>query len=550
MTTVKTSEFQTVLDKLFVVFFALFFLALAYNHFQIITHSMPLDAIEAAIPTITHTIASGENPYAVENQPARASVYPVLYNIVVAPFTLALANTLELHRAINGLFIVACCMLVFYATRRAGGTSENSFAGAVLLYAGLLFHSTPIASPNGLGLFLFLASIIIPWRYTFSSGSLFAALLLGLAAFYTKQYFIASIGYVSLYLFLAVSKKKAVTFGLASFFLTLVSLFFVNYTSPYFIDNTIFAQIYAAAAIGSNDTTVNQLLEYFWINSPLLIVLAWIFITSYASTTTIHRINDDERLEIHSIINWNGPLFRRAPSYFWLCFFCSLAIIVLVIGRNPANHMTYLLQLMSPFLIIGIFSRISDSIQSKWLCQLLLIATFCNSYATLTHDFSFDEDKWNRLRGLVLESEKTYAPALLATEILGSDGEIYQNSHTPYFAFAQVKPVIFAKDDPDNTIAAVWEAYVENINGKIERQEFDLIILDQWTHLPVAMANLRNSISNKTFLMSHLKNSSLNDAARLKNHYRKAEVIALPMDKRPGGGQLVFQIWKPIRDSK
>jgi hypothetical protein len=78
-------------------------------------------------------------------------------------------------------------------------------------------------------LFLFLSAIIIPWVYGFSKRSLCAAIILGILAFYTKQYFIACLGYVAFYLFIAEAKKRAVYFGLAVLATFIALMIFVSY---------------------------------------------------------------------------------------------------------------------------------------------------------------------------------------------------------------------------------------------------------------------------------------------------------------------------------
>jgi hypothetical protein len=138
---------------------------------------------------------------------------------------------------------------------------------------------------------------------------------------------------------------------------------------------------------------------------------------------------------------------------------------------------------------------------------------------------------------------------LLVTEILHNGGQIYQTNHTPYFAFAQLKPSFFVKENSEETVARVWERYVELINRKIENQEFDLIILDQWAHLPLPMTNLDRTIAGKEFLVGLMREAFINDAARLKNYYYRSEVFTLSMDNRPGGGEFVMQIWKPRRSA-
>lgn len=182
--TVK-KHLKTLGEPVYILCSLIFLGALLVNHFQLITTSSPLDYYEAAMPTITETLSTGGNPYTLDNQPARASVYPVLYNTIVAPLTYIFGNTLELHRLVVGLFILLSCILCFLASRKSGLSLSHSLAAATLIYSGLLFYSTPIASPNSTGLFFFLACILIPWFFHFSNKSLVASVVLGLLAFYS-----------------------------------------------------------------------------------------------------------------------------------------------------------------------------------------------------------------------------------------------------------------------------------------------------------------------------------------------------------------------------
>ena len=534
---------------------AAFLLALAHMHSQIVSHPVPLDLNEAAFPTVTATIASGESPYSFKNQPARMSLYPVLYNIVVVPFSLAFGNSLELHRAINGVFILACCLVLFLITKNAGGSILDSIAASAIFYAGLLFNSTPIASANGLGLLLFLTSIFIPWHYHFSNRSLLTALILGALAFYTKQYFVACLGYVALYLFIAVSKKKAIVFGLFSLLLIIASLAVVNYFSPYYADNTIFGIKAAGSLVGSSQNTSKQLLEFGRVYLALLGIAGILAFQKIRALGKIDRFGSKGRTvkEPHKRFNLtdiDAPLLSQAPDYLWLCFACSMVIILFSLGKNPGNHMTYLFQLMSPFLLAGIFSRASRLPTLKWLTPLLATMAFYSNYAMLSQDFSVDEKNWNRLRHLVSEAKEVYAPTALVFEIIRNGGEVYQNGHTSYFPFAQSKPIFFAKENPENSIDEIWKNYVHVINQKINDQEFDLIILDQWTQLPAAFSMPDPSSFNPEQLQSAMITQSLMAHSQLKNNYRRSEVISLSLTSRPGGGVLRMSIWEPLRDAE
>lgn len=104
--------------------------------------------------------------------------------MLVAPLSVLFGNTLPLHRLVTGIFIVASCLLVFFATFRVSRSAQDSFTASTLLYAGLLFNATPIASTSSLGLFLFLCSLLVPWYYRFSNRSLRFALALRVLAFF------------------------------------------------------------------------------------------------------------------------------------------------------------------------------------------------------------------------------------------------------------------------------------------------------------------------------------------------------------------------------
>ena len=242
MTANLPNRLGRVINILYMICVISFVVAIAHNHVKLISNEFPLDYNEPGMLVTTSTIAHGDNPFSLENQPSRISLYPVLYNILVAPLSRVFGNTLELHRIVAGLFIMACCALCFYLCRREAGARTESFIAAALFYAALLFYSTPVAGPNSLGLFLFLSAITVPWVHGFSTRSLSVTILLGVLAFYTKQYFVACLGYVALYLFLAESKKRAVYFSLAAFTTFIAVLALVCYTSPYYLEDTFFCR--------------------------------------------------------------------------------------------------------------------------------------------------------------------------------------------------------------------------------------------------------------------------------------------------------------------
>ncbi|WP_101756545.1 glycosyltransferase family 39 protein [Oceanicoccus sp. KOV_DT_Chl] len=508
--------------------------ALLYNHFQMISASIPLDYNEAAQPTVTATIASGENPYTLKNQPSRASVYPVLYNIIVAPLTFVFGNNLELHRSVVAIFILGSCVLCYFATYKESRSASNSLASAILYYAALLFYSTPIASPNSTGLFFFLASIFIPWQFNFSNRSLVIALILGILAFYSKQYFIASLGYLSLYLFIAVSKKKALAFGILSLLSIITSLIVIHKTSPYFLDNTFFSVKIVISTISSNQAMLKQMSLFFEYYLALLLLTTFLVIyklsTEKTTTNEYRKDKYEKKYQLFNFKNINAPLLSRKPNYILFCLACSISIIVLILGKNPANNMTYLFQIMSPFFLIASFKTISNSDKFKWISLPLIVFSLYKSYEVLPKDFTVDTESWRKLEAIMSENKKIYGPPIILTQILNTDKPIYQNGHTNYFMYASFKPEIFKRTEKDTILNTIWQSHISRIYKNIEDQEFDLIILDRSTKIPAPPSHLDPAIDGTSYL---------------KKYYEKTDILTISLIKRPGGGRYNLSIWRP-----
>jgi hypothetical protein len=435
-----------------------------------------------------------------------------------------------LHRVVVGLFIMASSALCFYFCRKESGSRVDSFTAAALVYAGLLYYSTPIASPNSLGLFLFLSAIIVPWLYDFSTRSLAASLALGILAFYTKQYFIACLGYVALYLFLAVSKKRAVYFGVAALATAIVVFALVCFTSPYYLEDTFFSVLVSQSLTASDELVVTQFREFIQIYLPLLIIFPIAILHTWHSNKRVTGAygQQSRSTAFFNLTNFDKPLLFHKLNYVWLCCACSVTIIALLLGKNRGNHLTYLFQLISPFFLVGLFALISTMPKWRWLTAPLVVIGLYNSYAMLQKDFSVDEENWRIVRKEVAQANDIYASTLVLREILEKGAPVYQNGHSRYFIFGQSKWPLFVKSDPDLRVTAVWDRYVEYIQSKIRNQEFDLLLIDQGMY-PLPTAWTKSAVDTQTLLM---------------DHYKRTATIMLPLSKRLGGGTQAVEIWK------
>jgi 4-amino-4-deoxy-L-arabinose transferase-like glycosyltransferase len=531
MATNLQNKLGMALNSLYLICVVSFVIAIAHNHVMLISHEYPLDYNEAGMLVTTSTIAKGDNPFSLESQPSRISLYPVLYNILVAPLSVVLGNTLELHRAIVALFVIACCVLCFYLCRRESVGRTESFVAAALCYAALLFYSTPIASTNSLGLFFFLLAITVPWVHGFSTRSLAVTILLGILAFYTKQYFVACLGYVSLYMFLADSKKRAIYFGLTAAAAFIVVLALVCYISPFYLEDTFFAVQSSAKLAASNEFVITQTMEYIQIYLPLLMILAVAIVNRFVSKTpvSLRHSQNSQKSKFVNLIEIDKPLLVHKPNYVWFCCVCSVIIVVFVLGRNRGNHLTYFFQLISPFFLVGVFSLISGMPKWRWPFQILIVLALYNSYFMLPRDFSVKEDSWLRIRKEISEADDVYASTLVLKEIMEKGAPVYINGATRYFVFGNDKPSFLAKADETNSVPEIWARYVKMIQTKIKKREFDLLVIDNWMQLPNAK-----------------QDSEIDTATLLEEHYKLTDNITLPLMKRLGGGVFRVQIWKPI----
>ena len=230
-----------------------------------------------------------------------------------------------------------------------------------------------------------------------------------------------------------------------------------------------------------------------------------------------------------NVFDFDKPLLLRKPNYIWVCCTCSVIIIVLVLGRNPGNHLTYLFQLISPFLLVGIFALITDMPKWRWPFRILIVLALYNSYSMLPKDFSVKEDSWRRIRKEISEANDVYASTLVLKEIMQKGAPVYLSGSTRYFILGNNKPSFLVKTNKEHTVPEVWERYVNFIQDKLRKKEFDLLLIDNWLLLP-------NSILG----------SEPDTLTVLKRHYKRTDTIILPLVKRPGGGKYRIRVWKPI----
>jgi hypothetical protein len=219
-------------------------------------------------------------------------------------------------------------------------------------------------------------------------------------------------------------------------------------------------------------------------------------------------------------------------DFFGFCLLWATLVVVFGLGRNPGNYMTYLFQLMSPFLLIMGFTVLASvSGKPRWALPLVLLSMY-QSYAILHKDFSADMSQWQRVETLIEESDKVLASQMLVKTLLQYDKKVYQDGHTFYFPLAVNKPGWLLKDREEDRVAGVWHDYINELYRKIEAGEFDMIVISHWEMRGIFLRNPPpfEDVTGRQFLS---------------RYYKVTEKISLSMTDRHGGGTYDLQVWRP-----
>lgn len=507
------------------------------NHMQIINSPVPLDYYEGTMPAMTSIIAQGKSIYSIEQQPEFNYVYTPLYNYITAPLTKLFGNTLQTHRFVTAFFIFSSVFLCFFITLKNCRSLITSAAVATTLYAALIYYSTVVASTNSTGLFFFLATVFIPWLFKFNIASLALAIFTGILSFYSKQYFVLGLAFVSIALFLSYSIKRSVYFSLLSASAFIASLYIVNIQQPYFLDNTLFGVKKSAEIAGDYAYMVKQLLKFFEIYAGLICAIATAYLlrtfTQRPPETITNKKNKPFEIQVSK---FNKPFTTADINYFLLSFILSTAVIVISLGKHQGNYMTYLFQIMSPFFIVFCFSYIKATNTPSLLALPFIAALYYQTYFFLPQDFSVDMKDWDEIHNIMEPHDDLFVSPILMAELVKSGKKIRQAGQTFYFPLAQYKPAIFVKSNPDLRVKNIWDNYLTALYNDIEEQKIDLIILNKWD-------------VHGIFGAHPPPNSNIEGKKFLKKYYRITKKLTVAMTDRPGGGSYEMIVYEPKKNN-
>ncbi|HEX9386140.1 MAG TPA: hypothetical protein VF918_07465 [Anaerolineales bacterium] len=488
--------------KLILGFFSLilfyFGIQLIRYHYLLVTFPYPLESFEGAMLLTTNLLLKGENPYALENMPVAINVYGINYHLLVYPFARIWGSTFLVHRAISAIFILLSCILFFIILRRHQVNVLNSFSAVLILYASLLYRYTAVAKPDGLGLFLFLLSIFIVSLMQYSTWSLVVSVVLGVLAFYTKPYFVLSIPYLVTYLFLFVSKKKAIFYGVLAFVLLITTAFMINQIFETYFVNTFFNHINVATNDFRQLTGQLELFSIFYSGIILIFIVS-------SSLSVLDKIQggalQNLRLEILkkelinriNVFNYEKPFLQIAFPFSLYCFILSFGVFYFKLGRHVGNIMTYAYHLITPFFLLYVYSRLDVPLKSIHLIKrrdmyhyvillpgILVSLYLLYSSATYLKDSPewTDMKDWERVEQIMSSYKNIMNSQVLVSLLLEQNKPIYDTGQTEFFQYSHYSLTwLDGLLLPNADISRQWTRYEDAIGSAVREEEFDAIIV-------------------------------------------------------------------------
>ncbi len=458
---------------------------LLHYHYFMTAFPYPIIYREGTMMATTSQLLHGIIPYHFVDEPPYTNGYGFGYPLLVLPFAATFGNTLIIHRAVTALFIFASCAVIGFVLHKKRAHPLLNLWAILTLYASLLFPltSTPTVDPASTGMFFMLLTIFIPYFCNYSLSSLVISICFGGLAYYTKAYFLLGIPVMASYLFLLVSKKKAILYGAAAFLCFVVSVLIMNHFFPSYFDDCFFINYNISAQTTMMLVLVRQLHQFADLHLGVIIVVSIIMVYSLVHWLVSGRFK--------AIANDLKVITQMPIDIFAGIFFA--AVLVLSMGKHYGANLWYFFQLFSPFLVIMVAELTGRFKLWPVLFSFLLIY---NLYSlTAKDDYKFFVDSktgWKTIEMLIKSNVSIFNSSLTAPLLIQENKEIYDDG-AEFYAGGGKRTGFFAKflkDDP--RVINTEVSFFQRVQSMIQYKQFDLIMIEAGyasVILPKAVAN-------------------------------------------------------------
>lgn len=442
----------------------------AYFARAIITTPYQIGFREGAPQVLTSMLLKGENPYIFENHPLAFNNYSIAYSTAVLPFALIFGNTLHIHRLVTFVFILLSTALGFWVVYKRGQNVATALICSAFIMTGFIGRGGIGSAPTTMGTFLFLAAIFIPsWR-SFDKVGMLISTVLALLALHTKAYFVLSLGVVLSYVFLFVSKKKALAYFAIFFVLFLISFAAIRLIYPlYFID--VFR-----GNVSNTFRTLEHLKEQLmWLSiyfAPILLLSISIFKKRPLQNLSALKTS-------FNLSSFDSPFIENAFDYLLYAFIFCFTAFVVILGSHVGNYLSYAYELVVPTFLFWFFTSFEQKKGFNILSSILILINLSYwQYMTNSPQMLAERNsiEWQKLYSYLKPGMSILNSPTITSRLIELGIRPIDSGQTDYYY--TMKPY------PDNNLLGPsfeefqedGEKYTQEINEAIVEQEYDLII--------------------------------------------------------------------------
>ncbi len=452
-----------------------------FLYFSLSTIAIPyqIEYREGASQVMTQIFLAGGNPFSLENQPLGMNNYGIGYNLVAIPFAKLFGNTLMVYRGISLFFLLGSLLFTARTIFALKNDVLISVLGGVFIVVVLAGRGGLGAFPSAMGVFLFLAAVLIPFSYSFTYPSLIASAFLSVMAYYTKSYFVICFGVVAVYTFAFVSKKKGILYGLL--FLFIFSLLFLGVRQGfklYFID-TFIGNL--SNTTRSQDHLRGQLFELVMEFYPsILLGLSLLFL----SARRFLKSNPFRKgfLSRSNILHLDSPLFSLPINYFAFTFILCFLAFLFILGPHKWSYMTYAYQLVLPPYVLWLFqmSNFKSRFSMITICLLfgnvlILGSLFLNPFFLRQRDSL----EWAILYAHIRGSNRIVNSPAIVSMVIDAGIMPVDSGQTEYYYNIKPYPANKLFGPGFETVRRNGIAYQWSIRNAVRHHKFDKVILTQ-----------------------------------------------------------------------
>jgi hypothetical protein len=441
---------------IFLIFLIFFAGVIALYHFRLVTYPYPAALREAAFMASTAALVHGANPYSFALQPQFVNSYGIVYPLCVWPLAKIGGVTLFVHRLVSAVFILLSLGLVYAVMQKKGTPFLLKWWAVLMLYASLVFPQTvtPCVEPSATGLFFMLLTVFLPFLLDYSYPSLIVSAVCAVLAFYTKAYFFLGAVMLGPYLFLFISKRKALGFGFVTGGLLAASIPWINKLLPAYFNNCFF---------------INYNYKDKWLNDQRL----------HEQLAAFGHLHAAVFVLMAGIVCWH--LVRRKWKFsFSLDLYAAIftgALLVLFLGKNSGAWLWYFFQLFSPFMVIVAAGLVASL--SLWPLIAVPFLVF-NLYAlTADEKFQGHEDEWAHVDNILRTKQYIYSSSLIAPLLIQGDREFFDDGQTEYFMEGQKRLGLWKRlVKEDDRVEKAMVLYLLKLDAMVTQHRFGIIMIN------------------------------------------------------------------------